>query len=73
MRQRKKRVQKTYTVVDRYGRKEKITMRGTIEWVPYPSEAARDLAYKWFIEASLKALARKKQEEERRAEKENSE
>ncbi len=65
---RKKRVQKTYTVADRFGRKKKIIFRGTVEYVPYPSEEAKVRAYREWVRVSLKALERKKQEEKRRAE-----
>ncbi len=64
---RKKRVQKTYTVVDRYGRKNKITFRGTIEYVPYPSEREKEELYRGFVEASLRALANRKRHEKRKA------
>lgn len=64
---RKKRVQKTYTVVYRYGRKKKVTYRGIIEYIPYPTEEARDDAYESSIKASLKALERKYQKEKRKA------
>lgn len=75
-RTRRKTVTATSTVVDRYKRRKKIKMRGTFEYVPYPSQEARDEAFRKFVEASLKGIENrikhertsdKNQEEKRRA------
>ncbi len=65
---RKKRFQKTYTVVDRFKRKKKVKFRATIEYIPYPSEDARDEAFRSFVEASLRGIENRIKEQKRRAE-----
>jgi hypothetical protein len=62
---RKKRVQATYTVVDRFRRKRKITFRGTIEYVPLPEEL-KERTYREWMRLYLRAFERKNQEEKGR-------